>query len=123
HLRNALTAILREADGRSYEVLVVDDGSTDGSRTAVESIRRRTGASIRILNGSGRGAAAALNLGIQEARYPFIAQVDQDVVIGRGWLRFLLDRLERDPQIVAVQGRYVVPRTAGFWARMSGRDL
>jgi glycosyltransferase involved in cell wall biosynthesis len=123
HLRKAVNAILRDAADFPFELLIVDDGSADGSRRIVEAIRRRAGAPIRILDGPGRGAAAALNTGIRQARYPFIAQIDQDVVIERGWLRRLLEPLERDPQIVAVQGRYVVPRTAGFWARASGRDL
>jgi glycosyltransferase involved in cell wall biosynthesis len=123
HLRKVLNAILREADGHPFEVIVVDDGSTDASRVVIDSVCRRTRAPIRIVAGAGRGAAGALNAGIREAQYPFIAQIDQDVVIGSGWLQILLERLERDTHIAAAQGRFIVPSTAGFWARMSGRDL
>ncbi len=70
----------------------------------------------------GRGAAAAVNDGIREARFPVICQVDQDVILQPGWLAALLEAL-RDPDVAAAQGHYLVAEGAGFWARAMGRDL
>jgi glycosyltransferase involved in cell wall biosynthesis len=142
YLRRVLTAIAREARGRPAEIIVVDDGSTDGSRRIAESFRVkadatrfesdcrglsgsrgfRVQAEVRVINGPRRGAAAAMNAGIHEARYPVICQVDQDVIVQPGWLEPLLGALE-DPAVAAAQGRYVVPRSARFWSCMAGRDL
>lgn len=124
HLRRVLAAIAREAGGRSAEIIVVDDGSTDGSKRIAAAFvaAEATGLHVKIIDGPRRGAAAAINAGIRAACHPMICQVDQDVVIGPGWLEGLLQALE-DPLVAAAQGRYVVPASAGFWSRMAGRDL
>jgi GT2 family glycosyltransferase len=119
-LADALTAILAEDDGRPFEVVVVDDGSTDASP---EVIRRYCGdARVRAIRGEGRGAAAAVNRGFGEARHPVVAQVDQDVILHSGWLRRLLEELEA-PEVGAAQGRYVADREATPLERVAGYEL
>jgi glycosyltransferase involved in cell wall biosynthesis len=127
YLRRVLTAIAREAGSRPAEIIVVDDGSTDGARRIAEFFRLKAHATrskteVRVIDGPRRGAAAAINAGIRDARYPVVCQIDQDVILQPGWLAPLLHALE-DPAVAAAQGRYVVPRSARFWARMAGRDL
>jgi glycosyltransferase involved in cell wall biosynthesis len=101
------------------EIVVVDDGSED--RT-VEILRTLDWPEIRLIAGGGRGAAAALNTGIRAAQYPFICQVDQDVVLHDGWLVRLLRALD-DPGVAAAQGCYVADRASRLAARVMGFDL
>lgn len=119
-LEAAMASIAAQRGGRPFEVIAIDDGSTDGSRRV---LRRLEGEGIlRLLHGHGRGAAAAINLGIRAASHPIICQVDQDVLLQRGWLTELLREFD-DPEVAAVQGHYITRPGAGFWARAMGRDL
>ena len=119
-LPRVIDAICAQAAALPLEIVVVDDGSTDGSWEWLQS--RARSADVVLLRGHGRGAAAALNAGIREARHPVICQVDQDVILEPGWLAVLLAAFE-DPDVAAAQGHYVLARGAGFWARTMGRDL
>ena len=119
-LRDALEAVDAQRDGRPFEIIVVDDGSVDGSRRILdEAVREKR---ITLIDGPGRGIAAAINAGVREACHPIICQVDQDVILAAGWLAHLLEALD-DPSVAAAQGHYRTAADAGFWARMMGRDL
>lgn len=65
---------------QDFELLIVDDGSTDDTRTKVNAAASAD-SRIQVLTGSGRGPAAARNLAIKQARGRWIAIVDGDDVI------------------------------------------
>ena len=119
-LSAVIGAIQAQRDGRPFEVIVVDDGSVDGSARWLRE-QAATGA-LTVVPGPRCGAAAAVNAGIREAANPIICQIDQDVILQPGWLSAVLAALE-DPDVAAAQGRYVTAEDAGFWARVMGRDL
>jgi hypothetical protein len=119
-LDGVLDAIRAQTYTGPVEVIVVDDRSTDDS---IKIARRRDDAEgIVILNGPGRGATAAMNLGITAAAHPLIAQIDQDVVISPGWLSTLVAAID-DDRVAAAQGHYVAAGDAGPWSRVMGLDL
>jgi glycosyltransferase involved in cell wall biosynthesis len=104
----------------SFEIIVVDDASRDGSSAILQRLGNMF--PLRLIAGDGRGAGAAINAGIRAARFPLIAQVDQDVVLKPGWLIALAAEFD-DPSVGAAQGCYESDPRATFCARAMALDL
>ena len=120
-LERVLTAIRHQHWTEPVEIIAIDDGSTDES-AAILSRHARLGG-LRLLNGAGIGAAAAINLGLRACAHPLVAQVDQDVIISPDWLARLVPAFD-DPRTAAAQGRYVPgPPTADIFSRVMALDL
>ena len=63
---------------KDYEVVVVDDGSTDNSVSVVEEIAERYARPVRIISQANQGAAAARNTGARAAQGQYLAFLDAD---------------------------------------------
>lgn len=95
-----LRALLAQTLTREqYEVIVVDDGSTDASAALARSF------GVNVISQANAGAPAARNTGIAAARGEWIAFTDADCVASRRWLEALLARVESDPQSIGAAGR------------------
>jgi glycosyltransferase involved in cell wall biosynthesis len=82
-----------------FEVLVVDDGSTDETPQVVEEFARSAPFAVRYFRQPRKGPAAARNLGIQQSRGEIVAFVDSDVTVAKDWLTnavhyFLTDKVD-----------------------------
>lgn len=64
----------------SFEVLIIDDGSTDGTAQAVASISENSAIALRYHRQENKGPAAARNVGIREARGEVILFADDDII-------------------------------------------
>lgn len=93
-LRRAIESVLTQ-DVASWELIVVDDGSTDGSPDIPDSFGDARIRSIR--HEINRGAAAARNTGVEAARGRYIAFLDSDDEWLPGKLRAQIGVLEGGP--------------------------
>lgn len=86
---------LRFRTDESYELIVVDNGSTDGT---VEYFQSQADVTL-IANPDNRGFPAAVNQGLRVARGQQVLLLNNDTLLTTGWLRRMLDALRSDPQI------------------------
>lgn len=86
------------------EVIVVDDGSTDGTKNEVLKFGER----IRYKYQVNSGPAAARNAGIASSRGDIIGFLDSDDIWPRGRLSLLLNKFKDDPSLDVVLGRVQV---------------
>lgn len=99
YLDEALDSILAQS-WTDFELLVIDDGSTDGS---LEKITARTDARIRVeLLPRNQGVVAALNRGLELARGAYIARMDADDIALPDRLAHQLAYMEKHPEVGAL---------------------
>jgi dolichol-phosphate mannosyltransferase len=79
-----------DALGAPYEVLVVDDGSTDGTAAAAEAFAAACPAAMLLRLETNRGLGAALRAGFEAARGPWIATLDADLTFDPAVLKDML---------------------------------
>jgi GT2 family glycosyltransferase len=107
-LRDCLDG-LRELDYPDFEVIVVDDGSTDGTG----DIARTYG--FQVVSTDNRGLASARNLGCSLATGEIIAYTDDDVRPDPHWLQHLAASLA-DPRLAGAGGPNIAPHGDGWIA-------
>src|SRR5689334_7868892 len=86
---------LRIPDGLTWELLVVDNNSTDDTRAVIEKYSGRL--PVRRLLEAEQGASPARNRAIAEAAADLLLFTDGDVLVDEGWLAAYVEAAERWP--------------------------
>ena len=94
YLTQCLCSLLDE-DHRDYEIIVVDNASTDGS---AEHVEERFPEVTVIRNETNYGFGQGNNLAVQRANGEYLAFLNPDATVEPGWLKALMEALQTDPQ-------------------------
>jgi glycosyltransferase involved in cell wall biosynthesis len=97
---------LQTQDGVSPEIIVVDDGSTDGCDRIVEKIAGQD-ARVILLRQEHQGVATARNTGLRVASKNYITFLDSDDICAPGKIRRQISKLIARPDITSVVGQRI----------------
>ena len=97
-LAHCVRSVLADTSAGPVELVVVDNGSTDGS---VDTLRAAV-PDVRVVSPpENLGYARAANLGIAATRAPVVAVLNADIVVEPGAAKVLVDRLDREARLGA----------------------
>jgi GT2 family glycosyltransferase len=129
-LRSALNALLAQRGQVEYEVLVVDNNSTDDTREVVHRYVRARPARVRYLFEPRQGLSHGRNTGIAAARAPVLAFTDDDGAVAPDWTERLKNAFDEHQGVAYVGGR-IRPRwmaapppwlTTAHWSPLALQD-
>ena len=117
----ALRSLLK-LDYPNFEILVVDDGSTDDTYEKALAVARSSSVvTVRVIHKPNGGKADALNTGIVHAKGEFILNMDGDTKLSRNTLRACVRHFE-NPRIGAVAGNVKVLNRENLWTRVQALE-
>ena len=104
-LEEAVQSVLNQSY-EDFELIVVDDGSIDGTKDVIE----RLDSDIRYIYKENGGVSSARNFGVKKAKGEFIAFLDSDDM----WLK---DKLEKQVKYMSKRSDLFVSQTEEIWIR------
>lgn len=97
-------AALRDIDYPEFEILLIDDGSTDATPQMLDRLARQD-PRIRVIHlARNQGKAVGLNTAAAMARYDFFLCIDGDSIVDPYCLRWMMRQLVASPRVGAVTG-------------------
>jgi len=113
---------LLELDYPNFEIVVVDDGSTDDTyEKAMVIARESRDIRVRVITKRNGGKADALNTGMSVARGEFVLNMDGDTKLSRNTLRACILHFE-NPRIGAVAGNVKVLNRENIWTNIQALE-
>ncbi len=83
-------------DDSLFEVIVVDDGSTDSTREIISNLHSKTSLNISFLKQDHKGPGEARNFGMANAKGEYLLFIDSDCIANENWLTSYKIRLENE---------------------------
>src|ERR1044071_3533622 len=92
----------------AFEIIVVDNCSTDHTPQVIERLVTKPGVPVRYIAECCPGITFARNRGAEVARYPYLAYIDDDCSVEPDWLSQLVQGFDLRDDVVVVGGRVVL---------------
>ncbi len=104
HFLETCLSSLDNQNFKAFSIILVDNGSTDGS---LEYVRKHYPAVEIIQNLRNLGFAKAVNQGIRMSKTEYVALLNNDVEVDENWMGALYDAIKSDPKVFSVSSRMV----------------
>lgn len=109
-IKQAIESVLMQTE-QSFELIIIDDGSTDNSREIIEKYKDLK--NIRIVYQKNKGLNVTNNIALRAARGKYIVRLDADDYFSPNALKLLLEKLESDSMLGMVFPDYFIVDTQG----------
>ena len=100
-----LQSILNNTDGVSYEIIIADDNSNDETKDIKDYVKNikvsRNSTNLRFLKNCNNAS--------KQASGKYILFLNNDTQVQKGWLKFLVDEMEKDPSVGLVGSKLIYP--------------
>ncbi|MGK5095223.1 glycosyltransferase family 2 protein [Deltaproteobacteria bacterium TL4] len=101
-----LRSLERQTSEKSkFEVIVVDDGSTDDTVNTLKIFATHSELNLKIISATHGGPASARNQGIAHARTEWIAFIDSDIQVHSSWVNRAIQLIGQYPEMGGFEGR------------------
>ena len=97
---------------RDFELIMVDDGSTDESPKILQSYQEKD-VRIRLIRQNHKGAGSARNVGFSQAKGQYIIFLDSDDWFKEDFFKIMIDRITKDQSDVAVCEFFIYNQQTG----------
>lgn len=119
HIAETLSSVLAQSVS-PREIIVIDDGSTDGGAHVVRQFET---AGVRLITQTNQGVSAARNRGLEEAAGDYVAFIDADDLWLPDHLLVLSELVEKWPQAVLVSTSHLIKRDGMVYSAKSSLPL
>lgn len=106
-MEKCLKSIKENTDYPNYEVIVVDNGSKDGSVELLERMKKEGYLNVLIKNPENKGFAYANNQGFGASKGDYYFMLNNDTLVTKGWLENAVNVLESNEKIAAVGSKLI----------------
>ena len=103
-LKSCLDSVLLSSF-RNYEVIIVDNASTDGSRAFLEENYGLIENLTIIKKGKNYGVPEGRNIGLKQARGEYVIFLDNDTIVDKNWIEGFLEVFSKDEKIAVAQAK------------------
>jgi biofilm PGA synthesis N-glycosyltransferase PgaC len=117
-IRKSIQSLLK-LDYPNYEIIMVDDGSTDKT---LDEVKQFETSKLKIIKQKNQGKANALNSGIKTSKGQIVVTVDADTTLNNDSLKKIATRFAKDQKIGAVAGNVKVIPKKGLFNVIQGTE-
>jgi glycosyltransferase involved in cell wall biosynthesis len=117
-IERCISALLSQSYPKNrYEMIVVDDGSTDRTVDVISKFK-----GVRLIRQNHRGPAVARNLGVKKSKGQIVLFTDADCIPDKKWIKNMVDPFN-DKEIIGVSGTYKTFNKHSLIARFAGYEI
>lgn len=106
YTQKCLESIFEFGSANPFEIIVVDNNSTDGSAEYIKSLGKEI---VQIRNNKNLGFAKACNQGARVAKGEYVLFLNNDTVVTKGWADVLVKELDADKTLAVVGSKLLYP--------------